>query len=66
MTALDADKIKMQFEFKTNEKRVWIKVFYTYLFDTFYAQAHALCITYIFTQKKNYIVLQKQSARGVL
>ena len=40
--------------------------FYTYLFDTFYARAHALCIGYILTQKKNYIVLQKQSSGGVL
>ena len=66
MTAVSADKIKNEFEFKTNEKCVWIKVVYTYLFDTFYARAHALCIGYILTQKKNYMVLQKQSSGGVL
>ena len=44
MKALSADKVKNEFEFKTNEKRVWIKVVYTYLFDTFYAHAHALRI----------------------
>ena len=44
MKALSADKVKNEFEFKTNEKRVWIKVAYTYLFDTFYAHAHALHI----------------------
>ena len=66
MTALSADKIKNEFEFKTNEKRVWIKVVYTYLFDTFYARARALRIAYTFTQKKNYVVLQKQSSGGVL
>ena len=44
MKALSADKVKNEFEFKTNEKRVWIKVVYTYLFDTFYAHAHALHI----------------------
>ena len=42
--ARSADKVKNEFEFKTNEKRVWIKVAYTYLFDTFYARARALRI----------------------
>ena len=44
MKALSADKVKNEFEFKTNEKRVWIKVVYTYLFDTFYARA---CVLHI-------------------
>ena len=38
MKALSADKVKNEFEVKTNEKRVWIKVSYTYLFDAFYAR----------------------------
>ena len=35
MTAL-----KNEFEFKTNEKSVWIKVVYTYLFDFIYTLLH--------------------------
>ena len=44
MKALSADRVKNEFEFKTNENRVWIKVAYTYLFGTFYARARALRI----------------------
>ena len=44
MTALSADKIKNEFEFKANEKSVWTKVVNTCLFDTFYVRACQLRI----------------------